>query len=125
LDETIWSLTSPRGKRISGSENFRSPPQKDFCNNIRQKRSFYHVVSASKYADGISRPNALAAEAPQPEKFQQDMIELQAVGAAPSTPPVRPEGVSHVSTSRPHDYGTSPERRGPPNATWNKRPEIP
>ena len=34
LDETIWSLTSPRAKRISGSKNFRSPPQKDFCNNI-------------------------------------------------------------------------------------------
>ena len=34
LDETIWSLTSPRVKRISGSRNFRSPPQKDFCNNI-------------------------------------------------------------------------------------------
>jgi hypothetical protein len=34
LDETIWSLTSPRVRRISGSKNFRSPPQKDFCNNI-------------------------------------------------------------------------------------------
>ena len=34
LDETIWSLTSPRVERISGSKNFRSPPQKDFCNNI-------------------------------------------------------------------------------------------
>jgi hypothetical protein len=27
-DETIWSLTSSRVKRISGSKNFRSPPQK-------------------------------------------------------------------------------------------------
>jgi hypothetical protein len=35
LDEAIWSLTSPRVKRISGSKNFRSTPQKDFCNNIR------------------------------------------------------------------------------------------
>jgi hypothetical protein len=34
LDEAIWSLTSPRVKRISGSKNFRSTPQKDFCNNI-------------------------------------------------------------------------------------------
>jgi hypothetical protein len=34
LDETIWSLTSPRVKRISGSRIFRSSPQKDFCNNI-------------------------------------------------------------------------------------------
>src|ERR1700680_3209506 len=32
------SLTSPRVKRISGSKNFRSPPQKDFCNNIGTKR---------------------------------------------------------------------------------------
>jgi hypothetical protein len=39
LDETIWSLTSPLIKRISGSKNFRSSPQKDFFNNIRQKRS--------------------------------------------------------------------------------------
>jgi hypothetical protein len=34
LDEAIWSLTSPRVKRISGSKNFRSTPQKDFCNTI-------------------------------------------------------------------------------------------
>jgi hypothetical protein len=34
LDETIWSLTSPLVKRISGSKKFRSSPQKDFCNNI-------------------------------------------------------------------------------------------
>jgi hypothetical protein len=32
--ETIWSLTSPRVKRISGSKNFHSSPQKDFCNGI-------------------------------------------------------------------------------------------
>jgi hypothetical protein len=34
LDETMWSLTSPLAKRISGSKNFRLSPQKDFCNNI-------------------------------------------------------------------------------------------
>src|SRR5450631_1042693 len=34
LDETIWSLTSPRVKRVSGSRNFPWTPQKDFCNNI-------------------------------------------------------------------------------------------
>jgi hypothetical protein len=57
LDETIWSLTSPRVKRISGFRNFRSPPQKDFCNNIcqqakskawlgdRQQRRF-HITAA-------------------------------------------------------------------------------
>jgi len=39
LAETTWSLTSPRVKHISGSRNFHSSPQKDFCNNIRQKRS--------------------------------------------------------------------------------------
>src|SRR5258705_11850965 len=38
LDETIWSLTSLLVKRISGPKNFRSSPQKDFCNNIFQKR---------------------------------------------------------------------------------------
>jgi hypothetical protein len=119
LDETIWSLTSPRGKRISGSENFRSPPQKDFCNNIRQKRSFDHVGQREQVMP-MEFPGQMPWQPKRrnwPEKFQQDMIELQAVGAAPSTPPVRPEGVSHVSTSRPRDYGTSPERRGPPNAT--------
>ena len=30
LEEAIRSLTSPRVKRISGSKNFRSTPQKDF-----------------------------------------------------------------------------------------------
>jgi hypothetical protein len=34
LEEAIRSLTSPRVKRISGSKNFRSTPQKDFCNTI-------------------------------------------------------------------------------------------
>jgi hypothetical protein len=35
----IWSLTSPHAKRISGSKNFRSSPQKDFCNNICHNRT--------------------------------------------------------------------------------------
>src|SRR5215470_4024912 len=37
--ETMWSLTSPRIKRISGPKNFRSTPQKDFCNKVGQERS--------------------------------------------------------------------------------------
>src|SRR5271155_2457552 len=28
----MWSLISPRAKRISGPEKFRSSTQKDFCN---------------------------------------------------------------------------------------------
>ena len=43
LDETIWSLTSPLVKRISGSKKFRSSPQKDFCNNIGTKRTSANV----------------------------------------------------------------------------------
>src|SRR6476660_6960194 len=39
LDESIWSLTSPRVKRISGSKKFRSSPQKDFFNTICQQRT--------------------------------------------------------------------------------------
>jgi hypothetical protein len=39
LDESIWSLTSPRVKRISGSKNFRSSPQNDFFNTIRTYRT--------------------------------------------------------------------------------------
>ena len=41
LEEAIRSLTSPRVKRISGSKNFRSTPQKDFCNNIAVKRKTF------------------------------------------------------------------------------------
>src|SRR5689334_18542746 len=37
FDETIWSLTSRRVKRISASRIFRSSPQKDFCNKIGHK----------------------------------------------------------------------------------------
>ena len=37
LDESIWSLTSPRVKRISDSRKFRSSPQKDFFNTIKAK----------------------------------------------------------------------------------------
>jgi len=39
LDEAIWSLTSPRARRISGSKNFRAPPRKDFFNNIGTKQT--------------------------------------------------------------------------------------
>jgi hypothetical protein len=46
LDEAIRSLTSLRVKRTSGSKNFPSTPQKDFCNNICHKRksSVQHIV---------------------------------------------------------------------------------
>ena len=46
-----------REKRISGSKNFRSPPQKDFCNNICHRRThatqrraplFNYLVRASE-----------------------------------------------------------------------------
>jgi hypothetical protein len=37
LCETMWSLTSPRAKRISGPKKFRSSPKKDFFNTIRAK----------------------------------------------------------------------------------------
>jgi hypothetical protein len=46
LDETIWSLAAPRAKRISGAENFRLSPQKDFCNNIGTKRTSDDVRSS-------------------------------------------------------------------------------
>src|SRR5450631_1156794 len=36
--ETIWSLTSRGARRISGSENFGSAPQKYFCNKICQNQ---------------------------------------------------------------------------------------
>jgi len=33
----MWSLTSPRAKRISGSRKFRSSGEKDFFNTIGTK----------------------------------------------------------------------------------------
>jgi hypothetical protein len=38
----MWSLKSPRAKRISGPKKFHSSPKKDFFNNIRQQRSFHN-----------------------------------------------------------------------------------
>jgi hypothetical protein len=35
----MWSLTSPRAKRINGPKKFRSSPKKDFF-NIGAKRPF-------------------------------------------------------------------------------------
>jgi hypothetical protein len=56
--------TSPRVKRISGSKNFRSSPQKDFCNNICQKQpssSYSNTSSArGRTIGGIVRFKALA-----------------------------------------------------------------
>jgi hypothetical protein len=63
LDETIWSLTSPRVKRISGSKNFRSPPQKDFCNNIgtnRTRREVCYSVAIGGKADVALRSISVA-----------------------------------------------------------------
>lgn len=39
MDQLIWSLTSAPAKRISGSKNFCSTHQKEFCNNILRKRT--------------------------------------------------------------------------------------
>jgi hypothetical protein len=44
LDESIWSLTSPRSKRISSSKKFRSSPQKDFFNTIGRKADIRQVT---------------------------------------------------------------------------------
>src|SRR6185312_6792823 len=56
LDETIWSLTSPLVKRISGSKKFRSSPQKDFCNNIDPKRilPFGYPSQAHAFRDTLA-----------------------------------------------------------------------
>jgi hypothetical protein len=35
----MWSLTSPRAKRISGPKKFRSSPKKDFFNTIGHNRT--------------------------------------------------------------------------------------
>jgi hypothetical protein len=53
LAKAIWSLTSPRVRRISGSKNFRSSPQKDFFNNIGQKLTWLSL-------NGMSHPASRA-----------------------------------------------------------------
>jgi hypothetical protein len=57
LDETIWSVTSPRVRRISGPKNFRSPSQKDFFNNIGAKRPLW--AAKQRLALDLKRPAAL------------------------------------------------------------------
>src|SRR6476469_4116352 len=41
---------SPRVKRVSASENFRSAPQKDFCNNIDPTETFSPNPRAARHA---------------------------------------------------------------------------
>jgi hypothetical protein len=36
----MWSLTSPRAKRIDGPKKFRSSPKKGFFNTIDPERTF-------------------------------------------------------------------------------------
>jgi hypothetical protein len=43
LGETMWSLTSPHTKRISGPKNFRSSAEKDFFNTIGHKRTWWQL----------------------------------------------------------------------------------
>jgi hypothetical protein len=52
LDETIWSPTSARPKCISGSENFRPSPQKDFCNSIGTFETSQSQLGMSAYRGG-------------------------------------------------------------------------
>jgi hypothetical protein len=59
LNETIWSLTSPRVKRISGSKDFHSSPQNDFCNKIGTKRTAIYLIPVS-LLDNILRPLVMA-----------------------------------------------------------------
>src|SRR6185503_8285020 len=71
LDETIWSLTSPLVKRISGSRKFRSSPQKDFCNNIGTFRTSLDVRDESVMQQQSGRwlaANRLCPAALKPEQ---------------------------------------------------------
>ncbi|SRR5229473_7614337 len=43
LREMMWSLASPRANRISGLYNFRSSPEKEFCNTICQEGTILEV----------------------------------------------------------------------------------
>src|SRR4029434_10408297 len=60
LDESIWSLTSPRVKRISSSKKFRSSPQKDFFNTISPK------ADAGKPSSSGSALGQQLTSSPQP-----------------------------------------------------------
>src|SRR5436190_18084816 len=51
LNDTMWSLISPRAKGISGSENFWSSPQKDFCNTIPPTGEGFAVDASLIQAD--------------------------------------------------------------------------
>src|SRR5437773_11156606 len=49
----MWSLISPRAKGISGSENFWSSPQKDYCNTITRKRTSVDQCFHVRYGANI------------------------------------------------------------------------
>ena len=72
LDVSIWSLTSPRVKRISGSRKFRSSPQKDFFNSIGHEPTFHdknvrhHAASSSSRAFACFRSNVSKPSVNQP-----------------------------------------------------------
>jgi hypothetical protein len=74
LAKAIWSLTSPRVRRISGSKNFRSSPQKAFLNNICTFETCHDVRPKSvmrSEADmvGIENPDNQGARDPQLSAF--------------------------------------------------------
>jgi hypothetical protein len=47
------SLTSLHESRVYSPENFWSPLQKDFCNNIGTKRTYQHVCSLSAFGGKV------------------------------------------------------------------------
>jgi hypothetical protein len=85
LDETIWSLTSPGAQRISGSKNFRSPPQKDFCNNIGTERTSQpdRRMSAFRGKAEVGLRGRQVSFGPRPCKNVFSPPKLQAAGRDP------------------------------------------
>jgi hypothetical protein len=80
LDKTIWSLTSPRVKCISGSRNFRSLSQKDFCNNICQHQTA-HGSRLENLMDFGSPIFNLAATFANWDPNFVELLRVQSVGA--------------------------------------------
>src|SRR5665811_538239 len=55
LCEMMWSLTSPRTKRISGLKKFRSSPEKDFFNTMGTKRTWHLGWAMFAYGRQVMR----------------------------------------------------------------------
>src|SRR6266536_735282 len=115
----MWSLTSPRATRVSVPKNFRSSPQKGFCNKICRLRKKEWRISLVR-DDGLE--NRRKSEAEKPETTGSDChysnvrsLPADHLLAASALSPCLPRWLTALRSGTGYTSGLPRNRRLPTN----------